>query len=94
MANMIDFGMSPDLNARELQEIGYACGVWGLSSIFTMTRALMDLYAQIRVDGTSASARERMVSFDEYTGIVGLPDLRRTEQADLDFAQALADARD
>lgn len=93
MANMIDFGMSPDLNARELEELGYACGVWGLSSIFTMTRALIDLYDRIRADGTSANARERMVSFDEYTEIVGLHDMRRTEQKDLDFAQALIEAR-
>ena len=94
MANMIDFGMSPDLNADELQEIGFACGVWGLSSIFTMTRALMQLYEQIRTDGTSRNARERMVSFDEYTDLVGLPEMRETEQKDIDFAKALVEAGD
>ncbi|MCP4315774.1 MAG: oxaloacetate decarboxylase [Hyphomicrobiales bacterium] len=94
MANMIDFGMSPDLNAQELEEIGFACGVWGLSSIFTMTRALMDLYAQIRSDGTSANARGRMVSFAEFTEFIGLPEMRQTEQQDLDFARALIEAHD
>lgn len=94
MANMIDFGMSPDLNASELEEIGYACGIWGLSSIFTMTRALMDLYTQIKADGTSANARGRMVSFTEFTDLVGLPELRQSEQQDLDFARALIEARE
>ncbi|MEM6463000.1 MAG: oxaloacetate decarboxylase [Pseudomonadota bacterium] len=93
MANMIDFGMSPDLDAAQLQELGYASAVWGLSSIFTMTRALMDLYAQIRSDGTSANARDRMVSFDAFTDIVGLPELRQSEQEDLDFARSLINAR-
>ncbi|MEX3011311.1 oxaloacetate decarboxylase [Hoeflea sp. TYP-13] len=94
MANMIDFGMSPDLNAEELEEIGFSCAVWGLSSIFTMTRALIDLYARIKSDGTSANARENMVSFAEFTDLVGLPQMRQTEQDDLDFAKALIDSRD
>ena len=93
-ANMIDFGMTPDLDAQQLQEIGYACGFWGLSSIFTMTRALIDLYAQIRRDGTSANARDKMVTFDEYTALVGLPGMRSQEQADLDFAAGLANRND
>ena len=94
LANMIDFGMTPDHNAAELQEIGYACGLWGLSSIFTMTKALIDLYASIRTDGTSANARDRMITFDEFTAIVGLPQMREAEQRELDFAKTLAQAKD
>ena len=94
LANMIDFGMTPDHNASELQEIGFACGVWGLSSIFTMARALTDLYARIKVDGTSANARDRMVTFDEFTSIVGLPQMREAEQRELDFAKSLAQSND
>lgn len=93
-ANMIDFGMSPDLDAKQLQEIGYTCGFWGLSSIFTMAHALTGLYAKIRRDGTSANARDTMVTFDDYTALVGLPDMRRQEQADLDFAAALTKSVD
>ncbi|WP_136659983.1 oxaloacetate decarboxylase [Nitratireductor sp. XY-223] len=94
LANMIDFGMTPDRDASELQEIGYACGLWGLSSIFTMTKALIDLYASIQADGTSANARDRMVTFDEFTAIVGLPQMREAEQRELDFAKSLAQAKD
>ncbi|MDA4846234.1 isocitrate lyase/PEP mutase family protein [Hoeflea poritis] len=94
LANMIDFGMSPDHDSAELQEIGYACGLWGLSSIFTMTRALIDLYATIKADGTSANARDRMVTFDEFTAIVGLPQMREAEQGELDFARSLIQAKE
>ena len=94
LANMIDFGMSPDYDAAELHEIGYACGLWGLSSIFTMTKALIDLYDRIRADGTSARARDRMVTFDEFTSIVGLPQMREAEQSELDFARSLVQAKD
>ena len=94
LANMIDFGMSPDHDAAELHEIGYACGLWGLSSIFTMTKALIDLYDRIRADGTSARARDRMVTFDEFTSIVGLPPMREAEQSELDFARSLVQAKD
>ena len=89
MANMIDFGMTPDLNAEELEEIGYATACWGLSPIFTVARALTDLYAQIKQDGTSKNARQSMITFDEFTDLVGLPQLRAREQKDLDFARGL-----
>ncbi|MEM9105819.1 MAG: oxaloacetate decarboxylase [Pseudomonadota bacterium] len=93
-ANMIDFGMSPDLDAKQLHELGYCCGFWGLGSIFTMARALTDLYATIHRDGTSANARDRMITFDEYTTLVGLPEMRQQEQTDLDFAAELTKSVD
>lgn len=89
MANMIDFGMTPDLTAAELQEIGFAAGCWGLSPIFTAAQAMAELYAQMKVDGTSRGARDRMMTFDDFTDLVGLPEMRQSEQADLDFARAL-----
>lgn len=93
MANMIDFGMTPDLTADELKEIGYAAGCWGLSPIFTAAKAMAGLYAQMKADGTSRGARDRMMTFDAFTDLVGLPEMRQSEQAALDFARALVRSR-
>jgi methylisocitrate lyase len=93
MANMIDFGLSPDLSAEELQAIGFAAGCWGLSPIFTVAKALSDLYARMKADGTSKSARDNMVSFDAFTELVGLPQMRDAEQHAIDFARDLMQSR-
>ena len=89
LANMVDFGMSPDLDAAALEEIGFATAVWPVASVFAMTRALQDLMATLKRDGTTRAFRDRMVSFSAFTDLVGLPELRAREQADLDFARAL-----
>jgi len=89
MANMLDFGLSPDLSAAELQDIGFATACWGLSPIFIAAQAMAAFYAQLKTDGTSRGARDRMMPFDDFNASVGLPEMRAAEQRDLDFARLL-----
>ncbi len=89
LANMIDFGLSPDLTAAELQDLGFAAACWGLGPIFTVAKTLAVLYDQIKADGTTRNARDGMLTFDQFTDLVGLPQLREAEQRDLDFARGL-----
>jgi 2,3-dimethylmalate lyase len=91
LANMVEFGHSPELPAKDLQEIGFATCVWPVSSVFTMVHALRVLYQAIARDGTSAAVREQMVSFDDYMRLVGLPDLRDREQSYLDAGVQIID---
>lgn len=93
LANMIEFGHSPELSARELQEIGFAAAVWPVSSVFAMVHALRDLYQAIARDGTSAAMRARMTSFEDYMQLVGLPELRNREQSYLDAATQIIDQK-
>jgi len=88
LANMIEYGQSPELDATSLQEIGFATAVWPVSSVLTLVKALRGLYAALRRDGTTAAAKEGMVRFDDYTDLVGLPALRAREQDYLDQAAA------
>jgi 2,3-dimethylmalate lyase len=89
LANMVEFGHSPDFTASQLQDFGFAACVWPVSSVLTMTRALQDLYAALARDGTTAAMKDRMVHFDAYMGCVGLADLRSREQDYLDSAAKL-----
>lgn len=93
LANMIEFGMSPELTGAELQDIGFAAAVWPVCSVLTMVKAMRGLYAQLRDDDTTRTARDRMVSFDAYTAAVGLPALRDREQHYLDAAADGADLK-
>ncbi len=90
LANMVEFGHSPELTADELQEIGFAVVVWPVTSMLAMAHMLRDLYAEIVRTGTSQGFKERMVSFDDYTRLVGLPALREREQSYLEAAEGLS----
>lgn len=93
LANMVEFGMSPELTGGELQDIGYATVVWPVSSVLAVVKALRGLYGQLRNEDTTRNAHDRMVSFEEYTTLVGLPGLRAREQSYLDAARRLVGDR-
>lgn len=90
LANMIDFGMSPDLDAAALGEIGFATAVWPVSSVFAEAFAVARLMEILRRDGTTRAARDAMTSFDGFTEIVGLGPLRDREASLLEAARRLA----
>jgi methylisocitrate lyase len=93
LANMVDFGDSPDLTAAELQEIGFATAVWPVASVFAVAHALRGLYGTLVAEGTTRPARAAMTPFDAFTDLVGLPGIRARERADQDFAAALVAGR-
>ncbi len=89
LANMIDFGQSPDLSGPELEEIGFATAVWPVSSIFAQAFAMRELMSALKRDGTTRAARDRMLRFDEFTDLVGLSSMRAREDEELIFANKM-----
>ena len=79
LANIVEFGRTPHLGARELEDMGFALAVWPVSSVFIATRALEALYRTLRETGSTASLHDRMASFDQYMQVVRLPRLRERE---------------
>jgi methylisocitrate lyase len=86
---MVDFGDSPELTAPELAAMGYATAVWPVASIFAVAYAVRELMRKLKRDGTTKTSQDRMLTFDDYTSLVGLPELRAQEQHFLDEAQQL-----
>jgi len=89
LANMISFGLTPELTVDQLQELGYAVAAWPVASIFAVTRTLQKLMSRLLTEGSTAGAKEEMLSFDEFTTLMGLPELRDREQNYLDAASGL-----
>ncbi len=86
LANMVDFGATPELTAAELQEIGYAAAIWPVSAILAATRALREVMSGLAAKGGTKHLQERMVSFEAFTDLMGLPALRRREAEQIDLA--------
>ena len=87
LANNIEAGATPVLNAAQLEQIGYALMTHPLAVTYAITHAVTSLMETIKKDGTTDAFRNRLTTFDEFNEIVGLSSLREREQALLDKAQ-------
>lgn len=89
LANIVDFGKTPELAAAELQEVGYAAAVWPGASGCIVAKALAELYGTLVATGTTKSLQHKMITFDALNDIVGLPAMRDREARLMDAAQTL-----
>ncbi len=89
LANIVDFGHTPELSAAELREIGYSAAIWPVSAILAVTRALREVMGGLAARGSTTHLRDKMASFDDFTGLMGLPALRAREAEELDLAEKI-----
>jgi methylisocitrate lyase len=79
-ANNLPGGKSPYLTAKELQDIGYAVVADATSCTYVIARAVRDLFTEMARNGSAASCIDRMILFDEFNQLVGLPEIRKRER--------------
>ena len=73
VANMVETGRTPLLTPAELRELGFSLIVSPLSGLFAAVKALGDAYARLAEAGSLRDDLYRLVAFDTYTDLVGLP---------------------
>lgn len=72
LANMVEGGgKTPVLPARELQAIGYKIAIYPVSLWMSSLKAMQEVLAVLREDGTTDRYAARMVSFHEMFETVG-----------------------
>lgn len=80
MANMVPGGKTPMLSAKQLEEIGFAVVAHPTALIYAMARTAREVLRQILDSGTSAGLEDRMIEFEEFNRLVGLPEIRSKER--------------
>lgn len=60
LANMTEFGRTPQLTAAEFEELGYKIVIWPVSSLRVANKAQAELYEALARDGSAASLLGRM----------------------------------
>lgn len=80
LANMIPGGKTPILPASELESMGFAAVVWPNAFTYAYARLATDLAAELLRTGTPAPFHDRMIEFEEFNSLVGLPKIRESEQ--------------
>lgn len=72
LANMVEGGgKTPILALRELKEMGYKMVIYPVSAHMAAIRAMKEVLAVLKEDGTTARYAPRMVSFQEMFEVVG-----------------------
>jgi methylisocitrate lyase len=86
LANMTEFGRTPQFTAAEFETMGYKVVIWPVSSLRVAARAISDLYARMRSEGSAAGALERMQTRAELYDLLGY---HRFEALDRSIARSV-----
>ena len=80
LANMVPGGKTPILTTKEFQEIGYAVVIYSTANTYIIAKAVKEFFEALHRNGTSAGFDDRMIAFEEFNRLVGLTEIRQTEQ--------------
>jgi methylisocitrate lyase len=72
VANMIEGGITPNLTASELHDLGFRIGVFPLSGLFASAFAMKQVFEELHRSGSTSSEREKMITFEEFNRLVNL----------------------
>jgi len=72
VANMIENGITPNLSAKVLKDIGYRIAVFPLSGIFGAAYAMKEIFSKLKETGSTKNSRHVMLDFSEFNNLVDL----------------------
>lgn len=72
VVNMIEGGKTPLMPLEEIHALGYVSIGYVLTGLFAASKALHRAYSRLLEKGTSMEFMDDLMSFDEFTSIVGL----------------------
>jgi 2-methylisocitrate lyase-like PEP mutase family enzyme len=75
MANMVEGGKTPPLNATELEAIGFSLVIFPGAIVRVLARAATEFYASLAAKGTSDSFQDRMYDFTALNEVIGTPEM-------------------
>ena len=72
LANMVEGGKTPFLNAQELEQMGYAVVIYPISALLSVAKLVANLAQTFKQGGSSADSPADMMTFSEFNELVGL----------------------
>jgi len=74
VANMLERGVTPLMEPKELKDLGFDLVVWPLAPLYSVAKSLSEVYTTLRRDGSTLAILDRLMPFDDFNRIVGLED--------------------
>ena len=75
MANMVEGGKTPAMDAEGLEELGYSLVIFPGGIVRAVAATARDYYANLISSGSNAAFRNRMFDFKGLNGLIGTPEL-------------------
>lgn len=82
LANMTEFGKTPQMTAQEFENVGYSIVIFAASAMRVALKAMKDFYTDLRVAGTQEHWLDRMMTRAEQYELV---DYQSYTAHELDF---------
>ncbi|MBC2775445.1 isocitrate lyase/PEP mutase family protein [Rhizobium sp. AQ_MP] len=76
VVSIVDGNETTGLNAEELGQMGFQIVFYAVSTLFSAVRAVQDTLSVLKRDGTTKVRQSAMVTYQEYSQIVGLKDFQ------------------
>jgi 2-methylisocitrate lyase-like PEP mutase family enzyme len=80
IANMVEGGKTPPLSTEELKRMGYGIVFFGCTSIFIITKALMEAMKYLYRNGNSNGLLDRMLPLPQFNEFLGIQDFSSLEK--------------
>lgn len=77
--NWAEGGRTPPLPLARIAELGFALVLFPIGTLLAATAGIRALLATLRADGTPAAALPGLPTFDGFTDLIGLPEVRALE---------------
>ncbi|MCW2534689.1 MAG: putative isocitrate lyase-family protein putative carboxyvinyl-carboxyphosphonate phosphorylmutase, partial [Modestobacter sp.] len=78
--NWAEGGRTPPLSLERMTELGFSLVIYPIGTLLAATAGIRSLLATLKADGTPAAALGGVPTFDEFTDLVGLPEVQQLEQ--------------
>ncbi len=72
VANMIEGGMTPVLQQKELAEMGFQLILYPLCGLYAAAAAVDSIYAKLKADGTTLGAKQELMNFSRFNELIGV----------------------
>jgi 2,3-dimethylmalate lyase len=80
LANMIEEGVTPNLTADQLRQMGYKLVVFPLSALYSSTFAIKQTLQNLKKTGTTRELKNKMITFQEFNDLVNLSNYNKLEK--------------
>jgi 2-methylisocitrate lyase-like PEP mutase family enzyme len=77
--NWAEGGKTPSLTLGRMAELGFSLVLYPIGTLLAATAGMRSLLETLRKDGTPHAALPGLPGFDEFTELVGLPEVREME---------------
>lgn len=75
VANMIEGGKTPEVDARTLGDMGFKLVFWPCTAPYVAAKNLIEAFQALKRDGTTSAVRNMMLRFDEFNQLLALGSL-------------------